>query len=197
MDTDAPDPAQPVLVSVGRLIPEKQTAAIVPALAHARQRLPTLRAVIYGDGPQREAIARAARAADLDAVVACPGFVAAEIVTATLRRALCLVLLSRREGYGLVVAEAAAQGVPSVVLRHPDSAAAELIVEGVNGTLCASADPADVASAILRIHNAGDDLRQSTLAWFRANAGTLTVDASLPRVLAIYRDGASEGRNGG
>ena len=105
----------------------------------------------------------------------------------TLKRALCLVLLSHREGYGLVVAEAAAVGVPSVVLRHPDSAAAELIVEGVNGFTCASTDPHEVASAILRVYDAGYELRRATLAWYQANAATLTMDESLPRLLDAYR----------
>ena len=39
-----------------------------------------------------------------------------------------MVLPSRREGYGLVVVEAAARGVPSVA--DPDNAATELVQEG-------------------------------------------------------------------
>ena len=46
---------------------------------------------------------------------------------------MCLVLPSRREGYGLVVIEAAAHGTPSVVVADPDNAAVELVTEGVNG----------------------------------------------------------------
>ena len=45
-----------------------------------------------------------------------PGFVEAERVDAALRRALCMVLPSTREGYGLVVVEASARGTPSVVV---------------------------------------------------------------------------------
>ena len=47
------------------------------------------------------------------------GFVAAGEVERALRRALCMVLPSRREGYGMVVIEAAAAGTPSVVVRGP------------------------------------------------------------------------------
>ncbi len=130
------------------------------------------------------------------ASVELPGFVSEDALAQTLKRALCLVLLSRREGYGLVVAEAAAVGVPSVVLRHPDSAAAELIVEGVNGFTCASTDPQEVASAILRVHDAGDALRRATLAWFRANAADLTMDESLPCLLGAYRRISGRGETG-
>ena len=46
--------------------------------------------------------------------IAVPGFVDHARVDAALRRALCMVLPSRREGYGLVVVEACAAGTPSV-----------------------------------------------------------------------------------
>ena len=54
---------------------------------------------------------------------------------------MCLVLPSRREGYGLVVVEAAALGTPSVVVRGPDNAATELVEDGKNGFVAPSADP--------------------------------------------------------
>lgn len=193
----APLPGEPLLVYLGRHIPEKQVAAIPPALACARSGLPGLRARIFGDGPDTPAIRQAIRDARADDQVDLPGFVPEPEMMASLDRSLCLLLLSRREGYGLVVAEAAARGVPSIVLDHPDSAARELIVDGVNGVLCATAEPAEVASAILRIHEAGDDLRRSTLAWFLASAGVLTIDGAIPRLLGVYRgEAAQEGSQG-
>ena len=184
---DTPRPAEPLVVYAGRFIPEKQVPAIVTALAQARERLPTLQAILIGEGPDAAAVRDLLRSAHLESHVNLPGFVSEEALAETLGRALCLVLLSRREGYGLVVAEAAALGVPSVVLDHPDSAASELIVEGVNGFTCASTNPWEVASAILRVHEARDDLRHTTLAWFRANAEMLTIEGSLPRILCAYR----------
>jgi glycosyltransferase involved in cell wall biosynthesis len=184
---ETPAPADPLIVYAGRFIPEKQAPAIVQALAQARERLPMLRACLIGEGPDENAIRDAIRVTSLDGSVELPGFVGEETLAQTLTRALCLVLLSRREGYGLVVAEAAALGVPSVVLRHPDSAATELIVEGINGFTCASTDSHEVASAILRVYDAGDALRRATLAWSQANAATLTMNDSLPRLLSAYR----------
>jgi glycosyltransferase involved in cell wall biosynthesis len=182
-----PLPAAPIVVYAGRHIPEKQIEAIIPALARTRERLPALQAVLVGDGPIRHAVNDAVRAFALEEAISLPGFVPEAQLAATLERALCLILLSRREGYGLIVAEAAARGIPSIVLRHPDSAAAELIVEGVNGTTCGSKNPEEIASAMLRIHDAGYALRLSTLRWFQANAGTLTIAGSLPRILAAYQ----------
>ena len=49
----------------------------------------------------------------------------AERMALALSRALCLVLPCRREGYGLIVVEAAALGAPGFVVAGPDGAAAE------------------------------------------------------------------------
>ena len=188
----APVPAAPLVVFAGRHIPEKRAPAVVGAVAAARHRLPELRARIFGDGPDRAAVLAAIAAHGLADVVDAPGFVSGRQVDEDLARALCLVLPSRREGYGLVVVEAASLGTPSVLVRDPDNAAAELIEEGVNGFVAASAEPEALAAAIQRVHDAGPALRVSTAAWFAHNAGALSLEASLERVVASYRGGARD-----
>jgi glycosyltransferase involved in cell wall biosynthesis len=115
-----------------------------------------------------------------------PGFVSEERLRSSLRRALCLALPSRREGYGLVVIEAAALGVPSVVVRAPDNAATELVEEGENGAVADSAEPEELAAAILRVYDGGQALRGSTADWYERNAERLSLDHSLEQVLAVY-----------
>jgi glycosyltransferase involved in cell wall biosynthesis len=122
----------------------------------------------------------------LDGAVEAPGFVDAAVLDEAVASALCLVLPSRREGYGLVVVEAAARGVPVVVVAGPDNAAVELVEEGVNGAVAASAEPRELAAAIVRVHSAGAPLRESAAAWFRANADRLSFDRSFERVLEAY-----------
>jgi glycosyltransferase involved in cell wall biosynthesis len=155
---------------------------LIPALA----RLPDLRAEIYGDGPEREQVLSLIRSHDVEGRVSAPGFVPHEQVDAALRSALCLVLPSRREGYGLVVVEACAAGTPAVVVADPDNAATELIEEDENGTVAASADPDVLAGAILGVLDAGAPLRERTAAWFAAHAEELSLDASLRAVSAAY-----------
>jgi glycosyltransferase involved in cell wall biosynthesis len=177
---------EPVVVFAGRHIPEKRVAALVPALALARVRAPELRAEIYGDGPERALVLDQVRSLGLAAAVEVPGFVEHERVDAALGRALCLVLPSRREGYGLVVVEACAAGTPSVVVAGADNAATELIEAGVNGFVAASASPEDLAAAILRVRDAGPGLRESTAAWYAEHARELSLADSLERVAAAY-----------
>ena len=66
-------------------------------------------------------------------------------VDADMRRALCMLLPSRREGYGMVVVEASAHATPSIVVAAEDNAATELVEDGVNGIVVASADPEAIA----------------------------------------------------
>ena len=54
--------------------------------------------------------------AGAQAYISAPGFVAGEQVDAALASALCMLLPSRREGYGMVVVESAARGTPSIVV---------------------------------------------------------------------------------
>jgi glycosyltransferase involved in cell wall biosynthesis len=182
----APAPGRPVAVFAGRHIPEKRVPAVVPAIARAREQVPEIRGEIYGDGPEREQVLDAITAFRLQGCVSAPGFVEQEVLEHALATALCLVLPSRREGYGLVVIESAARGVPSVVVEGPDNAATELVDEGVNGTIAPSAEADDLAAALLRVSEAGPELRRSTLEWFRRNAERLSFDHSVQFVLREY-----------
>ena len=186
-----PEPAEPVVVFAGRHIPEKQATDLVPAIARARERVPELRGEIFGDGPARPEVLRLIAEHGLDGAVEAPGFVVEDRLRSSLRRALCLALPSKREGYGLVIVEAAALGVPSVVVRGPDNAAMELVEEGENGAVADSVEPSELAAAILRVHAAGSALRESTAAWYDRNADRLSLDRSLEIVLEAYEPRAN------
>jgi len=188
-ESGEPRPARPVVVFAGRHIPEKRVPALVPAIAAARRRLPDLRGEIYGDGPERTDVLEAIAESRLEDVVTARGFVDSTVLGEAMATARALVLPSRREGYGLVVLESAARGVPVVVVAGPDNAAVELVEDGVNGIVARSAEPEELADAIVRVDEAGPELRASTADWFRGNAKRLSFDSSFARVLEIYGEG--------
>jgi glycosyltransferase involved in cell wall biosynthesis len=179
-------PPKPVAVYAGRHIPEKRVPSLVPAIAEARKRIPDLRGAIYGDGPERPQVLNAIADRGLDGVVSAPGFVDSSVLEEAMATALCLVLPSRREGYGLVIIEAAARGVPAVVVAGPDNAAVELVEDGTNGAIAASDGANDLGAAIVRIHERGAELRESAAAWFRANAERLSFERSFQTLLKDY-----------
>ncbi len=187
----SPVPEEPfetelLVVFAGRMIAEKRAPAVVDAAALAAEQISGLHAVLFGDGPERPEVLARIAALDDGKLVAAPGFVAAHEVHDALRRATAMVLPSRREGYGMIVVEAAACGTPSILVSEPDNAAVELIEDGVNGVLARSAAPADLAAAIVRVHEAGASLRDSTRAWFARNARRLSLEHSLEQVLESY-----------
>jgi glycosyltransferase involved in cell wall biosynthesis len=186
LDRPEPEPAEPLVVFAGRHIPEKGVLALPPALARARETLPELRGEILGDGPLRTEVERLVGETGLNGSVAVPGFVPEDRVRDSIGRSLCLALPSTREGYGLIVVEAAAQGVPSVVVQSPDNAALELVEDGVNGVVARSTEPNELAAAILRVHEAGPALRVSTADWFARNGRALSLESSLETVMHAY-----------
>jgi glycosyltransferase involved in cell wall biosynthesis len=187
-DRPTPRPAEPLVVFAGRMINDKHAPAVVPAVVAARRRVPELRAVLFGDGPELGLVRAAIAEHEAEAFIDAPGFVDGNVVEETLARATCLLLPSTREGYGMIVVEAAAAGVPSVLVRAEDNAATEHIAEGVNGCVAPDLTPASLAEGIVACHERGQALRESTADWFAANARELGVRTSLDRVVARYHE---------
>jgi glycosyltransferase involved in cell wall biosynthesis len=168
--TDAEVESPPLVVFAGRHIPEKRVPVVPEAIALARRDVPDLRGLILGDGPERGRVLEAIAALGLADAVRAPGFVAAGEVADALARATCLVLPSVREGYGLVVIEAAA----------------ELIDDGENGVIADAPTAEALAAAIVRVLRSGGELRTSTRGWFGRRAASLALDESVDAVVRGY-----------
>jgi glycosyltransferase involved in cell wall biosynthesis len=175
-----------LVVYAGRHVREKRVPELVCALERAREKWPGLHLEIYGDGPERGRIEALVDELELADAVIVAGRRPENEIAAALSRAACLATASEREGYGLVVVEAAARGTPSVVVAGPENAAVELVIEGENGAVAASADVDELAAAILRVIAAGPTLREATTRWFAGHAPRLCINASLELVSEGY-----------
>ena len=176
------------LLAVGRHIPDKQFDAIPGLIAELRRRGRNATATIVGAGPSTADIVDAIHKHNVDGYVRLAGRVDDDELAALYRQSATLVLPSKREGFGLVVAEAASYGVPSVVVIADDNAAVELIEPGVNGAVSPSPHPTDLADAVETVWNSTADMRASTAAWFAEarieRSLTRSVDALIDRVLS-------------
>jgi glycosyltransferase involved in cell wall biosynthesis len=186
-----PPPAQaatapPTVVYAGRMIPEKRVPLVVDAIAAARDRIPDLRGRIFGAGPEAELVRARIAELGLEDAIELPGFVDPDVLDEAMRTAVCVVQPSSREGYGMVVVEAAAHGVPAIVVAGDDNAAVELVDEGENGFVAPEATGRAIAEAVVAAHEQGDALRASTRAWFTENADRLSLDGSLRTVADGY-----------
>ncbi|MGI9117384.1 MAG: glycosyltransferase family 4 protein [Gaiellales bacterium] len=183
-----PAGAPPTVVFAGRHIPEKNVLCIPGVIAEARRAVPELRAIVFGDGPDHDELRRRIAAMGLGDTIEVPGFVDKERIDIAIGEATCLLLPSEREGYGLVVVEAAAKGTPSVVVAGPDNAAVELVEDGRTGFVAPTTSPADLGDAIVSCVRSGEGLRASTSAWANERGDSLTIGGSMRRVLGVYRE---------
>jgi len=134
----------PVVLAVGRLVPQKDVATLLDAFARLRARRPA-RLVVLGEGPLRAALLARAEALGVAADVAFPGFMANPF--ACMARAGVFALSSRWEGFGVVLVEALACGCPVVSTDCP-SGPAEILEDGRWGALIPVGDAARLADAL-------------------------------------------------
>ncbi|MBK5224289.1 MAG: glycosyltransferase family 4 protein [Acidimicrobiia bacterium] len=126
-------PADGPVLAVGRLVPEKGFDVLVRAVGVTGQRL-----VLVGDGPEHRALK--ALAVEVGADVELVGPLPPAAVADLYRRARLVAVPSRREGFGMVAAEAAAHGRTVVGTRV--GGIPSLVDHGETGLLV---DPDDVA----------------------------------------------------
>jgi glycosyltransferase involved in cell wall biosynthesis len=175
--------ASPLVLAVGRLVPVKRFDALIDALADVKARRADLRAVIVGEGYERDALQRRIAEVGAGDWISMPGRVDAATLLDLYRRAWVLASASRHEGWGMTITEAAACRTPAVATRiagHSDA-----IVDGVSGVLVD--DDNALAAAIERVLR--DDAFRALLAknalehashftWAATARGTLEVLAA-------------------
>jgi glycosyltransferase involved in cell wall biosynthesis len=122
-------------VAVARAVPKKNLALAIQAFARWRHATGGMRALhLCGDGPEEAGLRALAGRLGVADRVHFHGFVQTAAVAQRLAGALCLLLPSTEEQFGLAVIEAQAMGVP-VLLSTVAGAADRLILPGVNGFL--------------------------------------------------------------
>lgn len=123
------------LAYVGRLAEEqKKINELVDALAAAITEIPGTTAVLYGDGPDREAVERSLNTTHAGLPIALAGLVDSETIQSRLLASDVIVLLSDYEGLPIALLEAMACGCVPVCLAG-ESGISELVVHEVSGLI--------------------------------------------------------------
>jgi glycosyltransferase involved in cell wall biosynthesis len=188
-----PTSGDPVVGFVGRLVPRKGALELVKAAPAIRAARREVRVVIVGDDPYEDEESSYAAAVRASSKVDHVGRVAE--AAGILGHLDVLVLPSRQEPFGTVVAEAMAAGVPVVATRV--DGLPELVVDGVTGALVEPGDTAALAVAVLQVLERRDEMgaaARERAARFGAEVYTDRVEDLLLQVLPGAR--AEERRRG-
>jgi teichuronic acid biosynthesis glycosyltransferase TuaC len=134
-----------VLCYAGRLAPEKGIGDLAPLLLGVSKDCPAVRLVVVGDGPERKSLVRAVREFGLGDRLRCVPMVGHGEMPAHLNAVDILVSPSRSEGFGQVLIEAQACGVP--VIASLTGGIKEAVRDGESGILCGPGDIQELVKA--------------------------------------------------
>lgn len=139
------DDGAPIILAVGRLSSQKDFKTLVKAFAKVRQKKDA-RLVIVGEGEEEGRLKELAASLGVAEYFSLAGFQKNPLPF--MRNARMLVMSSIYEGFGIVLVEALACGMPVVSVNCPFGPA-EVLGDGEFGRLVPVGDDAQMAEAIL------------------------------------------------
>jgi glycosyltransferase involved in cell wall biosynthesis len=118
-DIEEEDVNNSELITVGRLSKRKGHTDVLKAFAQVKADHPDATLDVIGDGPGRGRLERLAKSLSIKKEVTFHGFVSEEDKIEMLNRADVFVSASKQEGFGLVILEAMAAGLPVIARDLP------------------------------------------------------------------------------
>ncbi len=141
---ERPGPREPLILAMGRLVPQKGFDLLLQAFARIAPAFPDWRVAIAGEGPERSTLARLSEQLGVAHRVNFLGHVRG--ADAWMSRASLVVQPSRFEGFPNVVLESMGMGA-AVISADCPAGPSELIEDGVNGRLV----PVENVDALSRV----------------------------------------------
>lgn len=175
---------RPVVGYAGRLVPKKGVDTLLAALATLRERVPEVRLVIAGDGPERSRLELMANTLGVDGAVDFLGHLDAAGLEQAMAPAWVQAVPSRwEEPFGLVAAEAMMRGTAVVV--SDAGGLPEQVVEGETGYRVPPGEALSLAGALGRILADRDHAERLGAQGRRHALAQFTFDAYMDRLLQI------------
>lgn len=118
------------IVFAGRLIPEKHVDLIINAISKVKKVHPLVKCKIIGNGPSEKYLKQLTSSLNLENNIIFEDFYENhEKLYSEIKSSSALILPSKREGFGIIVIEANACGVPVITLDNNMNAAKDLITK--------------------------------------------------------------------
>ncbi len=136
------------LVFAGRLLSHKKADVFIKTV----KEIPGIKALIIGQGPEQENLIKLTKELNLEDRVEISGFLEDEEFLQKIKSSKIFLSCSVREGFGIAVLEALSQGLPTIVIEHPDNASTFLIKNNYNG-FTSPLDPKKISLKVKEILN--------------------------------------------
>jgi len=180
LDGGIADGSAQVVIAAGRLNTQKGFDLLIEAWRPVAERHPGWTLRIYGSGPERAALERAAAGLPVEL----PG--RTDALGAAMAAGSLFVLSSRWEGFGLVLVEAMGKGLPVVSFDCPRGPS-DIVTHGEDGLLVQPEDVGALSLALLELIE--DPTRRARMAAAaRATARRYEPAAIVPLWDAMLRD---------
>lgn len=178
----AADAKPPIVLMLAALEERKRHVPFLEAFARITQRVPTVKLLLAGEGPQRAAIVDAIARLGLADCVKLLGFHAHPEQLIAL--ADLTVLTSMREGLPRVLVQSLAGGKPVVTTHLPGID--DLIADGVNGLITPADDLAATADAIAAVLLSPERLRKMQQYAAKTDVSSWDIEAMCATLSGIY-----------
>ena len=139
----------PTVTTVARLVDYKRVNDLIDAISIVKEKVPSIKCNIIGDGPERKNLEIQVKKLGLDNDIKFMGYVNHKIVIETLKKSHLFCLPSIVEGMGLVTVEAMACGTPYVNSRIAPQV--EITKNGIGGILYTPKKPKELANGIISL----------------------------------------------
>ena len=177
-----------VVVSLGRLAPEKRPELILDTMERITAEEPRARLLVVGGGPSEADLRERAEGQRLAGRVAFTGQVSRTEALARVAGADLFVFVSRTETQGLVLAEALAAGLPAVAVDGPG--VRESVRDGIDGVVVTAEPDSTVAERLATAAMAllaDGERRTGMAARARTDAGRFAVERRVAEMVEMYR----------
>ncbi len=173
------------VIFVGRLIKEKNVDVLLKAIDYVGHELCDIRCHIIGDGPEKDRLVKLVDDRRIDNHVTFFGFMEHDEIISRIKSSKLFVLPSSREGFGIVVIEAFACGVPVITVKHERNAAYRLVNKETG--IVINLDVYELGDAIYRIIT-NDNLQENMSKSAMTVAQEYDWDGVVDKLICIYKD---------
>ncbi len=136
VDKISQNPQKIDVLFVSRLVSYKNPDVLIKAIQMVRKNIPNVNCYIIGDGPEKQKLFALTKELNLEENVKFTGFMESEEIFSFMKSSKIFVFPSTVEGFGMVIIEAFACGLPVIGINSQSSrCVSELIEDGKNGFL--------------------------------------------------------------